>query len=378
MKDSTVVIRTYKYRLYPSKSQETNLFRVRDACHGLYNMVLAERKYVWQEYGETVPSETLQAFGKRYRKTFPYAQQVYSQTVQSVIERVDEAYQGFFRRVKKGEKPGYPRFKSKQQFNSFEFKQYGSGCKIDGRRLKIYGVGRVKVRWHRELIGKIKLVRIKHQAGEWYASFVCEVPRKQTITSDWEIGIDVGVSALITTSDGEKVENPKYYRAGQAKLRRLSRKLARAQRGSRHRKQALQAVQRQHRHVANQREDFLHKLTHTITNIYGRVAIEDLQINNMVKNRHLSKSILDSGWGLFKEQLQYKAAEAGVQLALVNPYKTSRKCSNCQREFVNLTLQDRWVECLCGLSLDRDHNAAINILKQAGWDTSAVANVECV
>ncbi|MBC8171900.1 MAG: IS200/IS605 family element transposase accessory protein TnpB, partial [Anaerolineae bacterium] len=336
MKDSTVVLRTYKYRLYPTKAQEKNLFWVLRACNGLYNMVLAERKYAWEYEGVQVPAKELEELGKRYRKIFPYADQMHSQTAQSVVERVDEAYQGFFRRLKKGEKPGYPRFKSKQQFNSFEFKQYGNGCKLDGRRLRIYGVGRMRIHQYREVIGKIKLVRIKYQAGAWYACFVCEVPRKPTVTSDWEIGIDVGVSALITTSEGEKVENPNYYRTGQAKLRRLSRKLARAQRGSKNRRKALQTVQRQHQHVAHQRHDFLHKLTHTITDVYGRVAIEDLQIKNMVRNHHLSKSILDSGWGIFKEQLQYKAAEAGVQLILVNPYKTSRKCSNCQAEFVHL------------------------------------------
>jgi putative transposase len=146
MSDSTIILRTVKYRLYPSKSQETNLFRVLHACHGLYNMVLAERKYAWEAEGRSIASSELEALGKCYRKTFPFAQQMFSQTVQSVIKQVDRALEAFFRRVKAGETPGYPRFKPRQQFTSFEFKQYGVGAKLDGRRLKLFGIGRVAVR----------------------------------------------------------------------------------------------------------------------------------------------------------------------------------------------------------------------------------------
>lgn len=144
MTDSTRNMRVYKYRLYPSPSQETNLLRVFDACRGLYNMVVAERKYTWRMEKRSVTGAELEVLGKKYRKTFPYAQQVFSQTAQSVITQVDTAYKNFFKRRKAGKKGGYPRFKSRNRFHSIEFKQYGSGVKIDGRRLKLFGVGIAK------------------------------------------------------------------------------------------------------------------------------------------------------------------------------------------------------------------------------------------
>jgi putative transposase len=243
--------------------------------------------------------------------------------------------------------------------------------------LKVYGIGRIPVCWHRPIEGKIKTVRILHKAGHWYACFGCEVPESEPLPKTGKvIGIDVGITALITTSDGEKVDNPSHYRAGQKKLRTLQRKLARAKRGSNNRRKALRAVQKQQEHVANQRTDFLHKLSYALVQHCEGIALEDLSIRNMVCNKHLSKSILDSGWGYFKQYLTYKAASAGREIRLVNPAYTSKTCSNCGAFFEDLTLADRWVKCACGLSLDRDHNAAINILSRAGWGTSVQRNVE--
>jgi len=168
-----------------------------------------------------------------------------------------------------------------------------------------------------------------------------------------------------------------YYRAGQKKLRVLQRKLARAKKGSKNRRKALLRVQRQQEHVANQRKDYLNKLAYTLIQNYDGIALEDLRITNMVRNRHLSKSILDSGWGYFRERLTHKAASAGRVVVFVNPAYTSKCCSNsnCGAMFQNFDLSTRWVNCACGLSLDRDHNAAINILSRAGWDASVNGNV---
>lgn len=376
MSNGTAIVRSFKYRLYPSKAQARNLYRVLDAARGLHNMALAERKLAWQVERRVVTSAELEALAKQYRKTFPYAQQMFSQTAQSVLKQVDLAYQAFFKRVKKGLRGGYPRFKGRQQFKSFLFKQYGVGAKIDGRRLKLYGIGRVPVRWHRPIEGTIKTVRILHKAGKWYACFACEVPVPEPLPETGRVvGVDVGISALITTSDGDKVQNPNYYRDGQARLRRLQRKLARAKRGSKNRKKALRAVQRQHEHVANQRRDFLHKLSTDLVRTFDGIALEDLRVRNMVRNHRLSKSILDSGWSIFREQLTYKAESAGREIAFVDPAYTSKSCSCCGAIFEHLSLSDRWVECGCGLSLDRDHNAAINVLIRAGRDTSVPHNV---
>ncbi len=256
------MLRTYQYRLYPSRSQTVNLWRVLDACRGLYNMALAERKYAYQLEGRSISRAELYELGKYYRQTFPYADQVYSQTAQSVIDQVNLAFETFFRRVKAGEKPGYPRFKGSNRFNSFLFKQFGTGARLSGRRLRLFGVGRVRVRWHRPLEGKIKTVRIVHKAGCWYACFACEIEDLPPLPPTGQaIGIDVGLSALITTSQGEKVASPAFYTKGQQRLRVLQRKLARAQRGSKNRRKALHAVQRQQAHIANQRADFLHKVS---------------------------------------------------------------------------------------------------------------------
>lgn len=277
--------------------------------------------------------------------------------------------------MKAGEKPGYPRFKGRGWYNSFVFKQFGMGARLDGRRLKLYGVGRVRVRWHRPLNGTIRTVRIQHKAGQWYACFACEVePADPLPVTGQAVGIDVGIAALLTTSEGDKVAHPAYYRAGQQKLRVLQRKLARAKRGSHNRRKALRAVQRQHAHVANQRADFLHKLSIDLVRTFDRIALEDLRVRNMVRNRHLSKSILDSGWATFRQYLTYKAASAGREIAFVDPANTSRCCAQCGAVFQDFDLSTRRVACACGLSLDRDHNAALNILRRAGWDTPVPDN----
>jgi len=370
------MIRTYKYRLYPSRSQESALWRVLDACRGLYNMALAERKYTYQLEGRSVSKADLYALAKHYRQTFPYADQMFSQTAQSVIEQVDLAFQSFFRRCKAGEKPGYPRFKGRHRFNSFLFKQFGTGARLDGRRLKLFSIGRVRMRWHRPLEGDIKTVRIVHKAGRWYACFACEVePPPSLPVTGRAVGLDVGLSALVTTSEGKKIAHPAYYRAAQKRLRQLQRNLARAKRGSRNHQKALRAVQRQQERVANQRSDFLHKLSTELVRNFDAIALEDLRVSNMVKNPHLSKSILDSGWSMFRQYLTYKAESAGSRVTFVDPAYTSKTCSTCGAVFQDFDLSTRWVTCACGLSLDRDHNAALNILSRAGWDTSVPVNV---
>lgn len=376
MSDSSTYLKTFKYRLYPSKSQERQMFNTLAVCRNFYNMCLEERTLAYKIEGRSVTKFEQQKMAIRYRQTFPQAKTVYSQTLQTVTDDLDKAFKAFFRRVKAGEKPGYPRFKGRNRFHSFAFKQFGAGAKLDGRRLKLFGIGRVAVRWHRPIEGIIKTVRIVYKAGQWFACFSCEVPDKPELPkTGCAIGVDVGVTALITTSDGDKVDHPQFYRDGQKKLRKLQRSLARKRKGSKNRRKALLRVQRQHEHVKNQRADFAHKLSHALVQHHDVIACEDLKIRNMVRNRHLSKSILDAGWGIFKQLLTNKAVDAGRQVVFVDPAYTSKCCSNCGELFQDFDLSTRWVECACGLSLDRDHNAAINILNRAGWDASVQPNV---
>jgi putative transposase len=371
--------KTFKYRLYPTPTQARLLTQVLDVCRHWYNMCVEDRKLAWELEQRSVTKGQQEKTGIRYRAAFPKAQAVFSQTMQVVCDDVDKAYQAFFRRVKAGETPGYPRFKGYYHFDSFGFKQYGAGIKIDGRRLKIFGVGRVRVRWDRLIEGTIKTVRIRRTAGKWYACFSCELPDSVPLEpTGQQVGIDLNVENLLTDSEGARRESPKHYCKAQRDLRLAQRAVQRKQKGSQNRRKAILRVQRLHEHIKNQRQDLLNKVAHDYTLAFDLIALEDLRITNVVRNRHLSKSILDQGWGYLRQRLTVKAANAGRTVVLVDPAYTSKTCSCCGQVFQDFDLSTRWVTCdSCGLSLARDHNAALNILKRAttGWDTSVPLNV---
>jgi putative transposase len=375
MSDSSTRLVTFKYRLYPSKAQAKNLSLVLEVARQFNNMCVGERKWAYALEGRSVSKYDQLAQVKHYKETFPQAR-LHSHILQVVAADVDGAFAAFFRRVKAGEKPGYPRFKGRNHFHSIGFKEYGNGFRLDGRRLKVYGVGRIPIRWHRPVEGEIKTVRLLHKAGRWYACFSCEVPEAEPLAKTGKaVGLDMGVSAMYTSSDGGKAYNPAYYRQSQRQLRKAQRTLARKQRGSNNRRKALARIQRLQEHTANQRRDYAHKLARRLVNSYDLIGLEDLQIANLVRNRRLSKSILDSGWGLFRQLLTDKAERAGREVVLVNPAYTSSHCMSCGRPFPDFNLSVRWVECACGLSLDRDHHAALQVLDRAGWDTSVSPNV---
>jgi putative transposase len=298
------------------------------------------------------------------------------------VQDLDKAFTAFFRRVQAGETPGYPRFKSRDRFHSVGLKEYGNGFRVDGRRLKVSGIGRIPMRWHRPMEGEIKTVRLLRKAGKWSACFSCEVEARPLPSTGKEVGVDVGVHHLVALSNGETFENPQWYRTAQAELRVLQRRVSRRTLGGSNRRKAVAALQRQHERIANRRADYLKKLAHTLVVHYDRMALEDLRIGNMIRNRPLAKSILDAGWSYLKQHLAHKAEEAGRVVYLVNPAHTSKTCSRCGTLFASLTLADRWVSCDCGLSLDRDVNAALNILQRAGharwgatWPVPATASV---
>jgi putative transposase len=367
------MLKTFAYRLYPSKTQAQLLDRMLETCRRWYNQCLAERRDAYQQRHETVGKFAQLAKVKEQKAINPYAKGIHSHVLQVVVSDLDKAFQAFFRRVKTGETPGYPRFRGRNRFDSFGFKEHGNGFKVDGRRLKLSGIGRIAVRWHRPLEGQIKTVRITRRAGKWYACFACEMEAAPLPATGRDIGVDVGVTSLITTSEGKKEPHPGWYRAAQRKLRVLQRRVARRKKGSANRRKAVLQLQRQHEHIANTRKDYLKKLAHRLITNYDRIALEDLRITNMVRNQHLAKSILDAGWGYLIQHLTSKAAEAGRVVLQVDARYTSKTCSQCGHIFESLSLSDRWIDCGCGLSLDRDHNAAVNILKRAGqvrWGVS--------
>ena len=367
-----MIVKSYKYRLYPSKAQELLLEQTLETCRRWYNTCLAERKEAYETEKRTVEKFTQLRKVKELKQSNPYATNVHSHILQVVVQDLDKAFQAFFRRIQSGETPGYPRFKGRDRFDSFGLKEYGNGFKLDGRRLKLSGMGRLRVRWHRPMEGTIKTVRICRQAGKWYACFACDVNEQPLQPTGASVGIDVGVHHLLATSDNEVVDNPGWYRNAQAKLRILQRTVSRRKIGGANRRKAVLALQCQHEYITHSRKDFLNKLAHSLIVRYDFLVLEDLHIPGMVRNHHLSKSILDAGWGYLKQRLADKAVEAGRQIVLVNPAYTSKTCSSCGELFPDLSLADRWIECPCGLSMDRDVNAAMNILRvgHTRWDGS--------
>ncbi|MGD0042683.1 MAG: transposase [Isosphaeraceae bacterium] len=358
------MFKAFVYRLYPSKSQRGRLEAVRATCRHFYNALLRERKDAYELHGVSI-TQTVQLRKVKVEKaTSPYALDIHSHILQNVVADLDQAFQAFFRRVKAGENPGYPRFKGRNRFAGFGFKEYGNGFKVDGRRLKLSGIGRIAVRWHRKLEGMIKTARVFCRAGKWFVAFCCDVEKPEPLPETGEsIGIDLGLLRLATLSNGEKKENPRWYRKILQKLRVLQRKIARCMPGGRNRRRLILRLQRMMAHVANARKDFLNKFVHELIERFDRIVLEDLRVAAMAHGR-FAMSVLDAGWSYLVTHLAHKAESAGREVVKVDPAYTSKTCSGCGAIFEHLSLSDRWVECGCGVSLDRDHNAAIVVFQR--------------
>src|SRR3954454_5783504 len=252
------VFKAFVFRLYPSKSQRARLEAVRETCRHFYNDCLRERKDAYERRGETI-SKTVQLRKVKVEKaTSPYALDIHSHILQNVVADLDKAFQAFFRRVKAGEDPGYPRFRGRNRFAGFGFKEYGNGFRIDGRRLKLSGIGRIAVRWHRRIEGTVKTCRVYCRAGKWFASFACEVEKPEPLPKTGEaVGVDVGLLRLATLSDGEGIENTRWYRRIERQLRVIQRTVSRRKLGGSNRRKAVRQLQRLMVRVANTRKDFL-------------------------------------------------------------------------------------------------------------------------
>jgi len=303
---------------------------------------------------------------------------------QDVLRRLDKAFKAFFGRIKKGLKAGYPRFKPHQRFDSITFPSYGDGIRLlDSGKLRVQGVGCLKVKLHRPVAGTIKTVSLKREAGKWYACFSVEVATEPLLPSDLAVGIDVGLESFAVLSDGTVIANPRHYRRAQAALRRAQRKVARRKKGGSGRRKAVRVLQSAHVHVRNQRLDFQHKLTRSLVSRHGMIAIEDLNIKGLAGSM-LAKSVHDAGWSGFFQKLAYKAESAGRLLVQVDPRGTSQRCSECGCE-VRKELKDRWHTCsACSLSVSRDLNSAWEILRlglslvASTWPVAASVATEAV
>ncbi|MDD2638254.1 MAG: transposase, partial [Methanothrix sp.] len=281
-----------------------------------------------------------------------------------VQERADLAFKAFFRRVKSGEKPGYPRVKGKGWYDSFAFPQ--SGFKLVSGKLRLSKIGDVKIKLHRPIEGKIKRLTIRRTStGKWFACFSVEVddPIKPPWKDGSMAGIDVGLESFATLSNGEKIDNPRFFRSEEKALAKAHRRLSKCEKGTPERRKALKVVQRIHERIANRRYDFAHQISNQLVSKYGLIAFEDLSIKNMLKNHNLAKSISDAAWRMLVTTTSYKAESAGSIVVLVDPRNTSQLCSRCGLK-VPKSLSERVHECpQCGLVMSRDENAAINILR---------------
>jgi putative transposase len=332
-----------------------------EACR-LYNAALQERRDAWKMCKTSI-SYYQQSKQLRDIRVAGDLTLVNFGSCQDVLRRVDKTFTAFFRRVKAGQKPGYPRFKPLTRFHSYSFPIYGNGCKLrENKRLYIQGVGELKIKLHREVAGEIRTVTLTKSCGKWDVCFSVIVPDLVPLPETGEVtGIDVGVTSFAVLSDGTAIKNPRYYQMAQAKLRRVQRRVCRRKKTSHRRRKAVRQLSRVHRHIKNQRNDFHHQVSRTLINQYDLIACENLNIIGLARSR-VAKPIADVGWGRFLTILSDKAAEAGREIIRVNPNGTSQRCI-CGTA-VPKTLAVRWHNCpVCQLSIPRDQASALEILR---------------
>ena len=363
------MIKTYKFRLKPTGKQIDMLSHILEICRVLYNSCVLDRKNRYEQTGNGLSRTDQQVVLKNDKNRFEFLNDIHSQVLQAVLFRVERAFQNFFRRVKSGEEPGYPRLRGVGRYDSITYPQ-AAAFQITEQGLRLSKIGTIKIKLHRPINGTIKTCTIKREADKWYACFAVECEPVRKAVSGKFIGIDLGIKSFAVLSNGEIIDSPKYFRKSEKVLVRKQRRLSKAKKGSANRKKRRRTVSRLHCKIRNQRSDFLHKESRKIVNTYGFIAAEDLNIKGMVRNHCLAKSISDAGWGQFLGFLEYKAEEAGVQFEKVAPHYTSINCSHCGNP-VPKKLKDRIHFCItCGTILDRDHNAAINILRKSSVGTT--------
>ncbi|HMB45957.1 MAG TPA: RNA-guided endonuclease TnpB family protein [Candidatus Methanoperedens sp.] len=371
--------KSFQFRIYPNKKQEVALERTLTTCRHLYNDSIAERKrnaelnrlqksfdvFPWG-YPEWINYYD-QANQLSLTKT-AFQKEVYSQVVQNTLKRVERSFQNFFKGA------GYPRFQGRNRYNSFTYPGSGLKLNLNEGKLTLSKIGNIKIVLHREIEGKIKTCTIKRDVDQWYVSFSCEIDTSTISTEIKTItGIDVGLISLMTFSNGEKIEPPKYLRASEKRLAREQIHLSKKKKGSENRNKQRIVVAKVHRRIRFQRRDFNNKLSTNLVEKYDHVVFEKLQIQNMLKNHCLAKSIVDASWSQLIDLTIYKAEYAGKIVELVNPNGTSQTCV-CGYP-VPKDLSVRVHRCpSCGLVLDRDHVSAMIIESRSS--TAGIAGIE--
>jgi putative transposase len=361
------MIVTYRYRLLPSKRQHRALEEILESQRLLYNAALEERIGAFRKAGVTRTYFDQCKGLTEWRRSDPEGSALPVGLQRATLKRIDLAYKGFFRRVAKGGKPGFPRFRGKGSLDTFGFRQF-SGITLNDGRLRFKGMpGALRLHLHRELPegSLIRSCTFKRNTKGWCVSFAVAISPAAPRTSGRVVGVDLGITTFAALSDGGVIPSIRAARKAERRLRVAQRALARKNRGSTGRRQARDLVARCHAAVARKRTEHLHQASARLVHDYDVIAVEKLNVKGLAAGA-LAKDVHDASWARFISMLRYKAEWAGARLIEVNPYNTTQECSGCGR-LVPKTLADRHHDCShCGLSIDRDVNAACNVLNRAG------------
>ena len=373
---------TFEYPVYPTKTQEQTLLGWLEHLCELQNAARNNRKHAYETEGRFVSRYDQEQLLKVAREKYDDFREVPQDFQVSILKRVDRSFDAFRRRCKEGrKKKGYPRYKKrvrsltwclrKHKLKTGERVRQNPIKETDFRhnRLKVPKLGEVKIRMHRPLEGDPKEVTIVKKASGWYAHITCELPDTPKVGPTDAIGVDVGATHYLTTSEGETEDNPRWYRQAEGLLHKHNQTMARRKKGSKRWIRSVHAVAYHHERTANKRKDFIGKLVYKLFHRREKnvLVAENLKVSNMVQNKHLSKSIADASWAKFFEWCGNIAERDGFHFHQVDPKHTSQTCSSCgQKAPKKLSLSVRTFDCsFCGTSIDRDHNAAINILSRA-------------
>lgn len=360
-----MMLSSYRYRLYPTKIQEARLDYTIEACRNLYNDFVFESRLAYKE-GYDLKFDELQ----RMIPSMIPKDKIYSKTAQVVLWQFYSNLKTLSSLSKKQKRIGKLRFKPKSRYNSINYNQSGF-CLLDNQFLKLSKIGKIRINLHRLVDGKIKEIHIKREpTNHWYASIITESKYKSSCSLKRKkiVGIDVGITNFVYDSDGLVIKNPQILRKSEKKLKQAQHKLSKKVKGSSNQFKQKIKLAKIHQKIKYKRNDFLHKVSRYYTNNYDTIFVEDLKIQNMVKNHHLAKSISDSSWNSFFQKLEYKAERAGILFRKVIASGTSQRCSGCDKK-VEKTLAIRTHYCpYCDLVLDRDHNASL-VIKQRGMDS---------
>lgn len=367
-----MALRTYKFRLYPSTSQQRKLDEWLNLSRELYNAALQERRDAWILNRVNISYKHQNKQLTEIKEIRTELQEVNSQVLQDALRRLDKSFKAFFRRVKSGESPGFPRFKSARRFHSFSVPN--TRYKIAGGRLDLSRFGKIKLRQDCEIEGEMTNLTISREIDHWFVCITVKFEPEPLPKSNEKIGIDLGYRYFAVLSDGTFVDNPRFYKTSKKKLRVAARRVARRKNGGRRREKAVALLARVHEKIRHSRADFQHKLSRRLVNRYGFLAVEDLAIKEMTRTddaKYRNKSLYDAAWGKFLYKLEYKAANAGRELVKENPIFTAQTCI-CGARLVKKPRQANVVCVSCGRTGDRGIISS-NVILQAAERHSAQA-----